>query len=204
MGKRFKLTGAIPRGPFTLACSGGKDSMVFLDFLRKFPNNRFDLAYFNHGTDHGSDAEKFIIEKAKEFGLKLQLGKVLREKREGESPEEYWRDQRYNFLNQIQQPVITGHHLSDVIETWIFTSLRDVPKLIPYERGNVIRPFLKVSRDEIDEWAERHSVEWIEDPSNSSTKYTRNLIRKELMPLVLKVNPGIGKTLRKKLEQRPV
>ena len=174
--------------------------MVFLNFLMKFPNNKIELAYFNHGTSHGNDAEKFMIETAKSLGLKLQLGNVVREKRVGESPEEYWRDQRYNFLDKIQQPVVTGHHLSDVIETWIFSSLRGIPKLIPYERGNVIRPFLKVSRSEIDSWAERHDVEWIEDPSNSSTDYTRNLIRKELMPIALKVNPGLEKTLRKKIE----
>ena len=202
MGRYFKLVGRIPRETFTLACSGGKDSMVFLDFLLKFPQNKIEIAYFNHGTQHGADAESFVKEFAHEKGLKLRLGKVMREKRSGESPEEYWREQRYNFLNQIQQQVITGHHLNDVMETWVFSSLRGLSKVIPYQRENVIRPFLKVSREEIDNWAVHNCVRWIEDPSNEDVHYTRNAIRHELMPLALKVNPGLGTMLRKKIESR--
>jgi hypothetical protein len=59
-----------------------------------------------------------------------------------------------------------------------------------------------VSREEIDNWATHNCVRWIEDPSNEDVHYTRNSIRHELMPLALRVNPGLGTMLRKKIDSR--
>jgi tRNA(Ile)-lysidine synthase len=95
---------------------------------------------------------------------------------------------------------VTGHHLGDAIETWIFTSLHGESKLIPYSRGNVIRPFLITPKEEIRDWASRRGLSWIEDESNSDPKYMRNLIRMAIVPEALKVNPGLGKVIRKKYE----
>lgn len=66
---------------------------------------------------------------------------------------------------------------------------------IPYRRKHVIRPFLLNRKQEFRDWAERQRVPFLEDPSNCDTKYTRNLIRRELMPVALKVNPGLHKTV---------
>jgi tRNA(Ile)-lysidine synthase len=73
--------------------------------------------------------------------------------------------------------------------------------MIPYKRGDrIYRPFLMTEKKEILNYAERQDVEWIEDPSNRMTKnIMRNHIRHNVMPEVLKVNPGIRKTIRKKL-----
>ena len=73
-------------------------------------------------------------------------------------------------------------------------------KLIPYKRGsNIYRPFLMTSKKIIKDYAERKNVRWVEDPTNVRTEYIRNHIRHTLMPGVLKVNPGIRTTIRKKL-----
>lgn len=194
----INLIGRIPKEKFSLACSGGRDSMFFLNFLLKYKKNDFNLLYFNHGTEHGKDAQLFLEKKSKEFGLELIVGNISREKLKGESPEEYWRNERYNFFNTINNPIITCHHLSDCVETWIMSSLRGESKLIPYRREHIIRPFLMVSAEDM----RCPVLHWIEDESNSDTKYTRNLIRHEMMPTVLKVNPGIEKTVKKKLLQR--
>lgn len=204
----FRLLGKVPKHKFTLACSGGKDSMTFLNFLTKHPKNDFDLAYFNHGTEHGNEAEMFLTEFAKIKKLSLRIGRIQRDKRKDESPEEYWRNERYSFLETIQHPVLTGQHLSDVVETWVFSSLRGCPKLIPYARKSghalILRPFLMVAKVDIDSWAKKHDVTWIEDPSNSDIHYTRNLIRKELIPLAFRVNPGLDTMIRKKLLERQI
>ena len=128
----FKLLGSIPKEPFLLAVSGGQDSMVFLDFLKRYPNNEFELLYFNHGTVHGEEAEKFLIQFCKENELILHIGRISREKQQGESPEEFWRKERYAFFETFSKTIITCHHLNDVVETYLFTSLRGCGKLIPY------------------------------------------------------------------------
>jgi tRNA(Ile)-lysidine synthase len=100
--------------------------------------------------------------------------------------------------------VVTGHHLGDAIETWIFTSLHGDSKLIPYSRGNVIRPFLITPKEEIRSWASRRNLTWIEDESNIDPRYMRNRIRMHIVPEALKVNPGLGTVIRKKYEAMSV
>ena len=195
----FNLLGRIPKERFYIACSGGVDSMVLLDFLLKFPANKFSLLYMNHGTVHGQEAELFVREFADKHSLELIVGHLTREPTKKESPEEFWRNERYKFFDSIDGTILTAHHLNDAVETWIFSSLRGQSKLIPYRRNNCIRPFLTVSQKEILEWANAKNVKWIQDHSNDSLKYDRNYIRKELMPLVFRINPGIEKMIKKKL-----
>lgn len=195
----FSLLGKIPRDKFYVACSGGIDSMVLVDFLKCFPKYKFSLLYFNHGTKHGSEAEEFLKNRSNELNLELIVGCIGREKEKRESKEEFWREERYNFLHSFSETVLTAHHLNDCVETWIHSSLCGNPKVIPYRRNNVIRPFLCVPKKEILSWQQRKEVIYIEDESNGDLRYTRNLIRQELMPTVLKINPGIEKVVRKKL-----
>ena len=182
-----------------IACSGGIDSMAFTHFLRQ-GKRKVKLAFFNHDTFHSKHAQSFVEEYANKNNLELFLGRVQGTKGR-RSIEEFWRDERYNFFNKIDTNfLITCHHLDDVVETWIMSSLHGQSKLIPYKRGeNVFRPFLMTPKKVIKDYAERKQVEWVEDPSNSKTEYIRNHIRHSMMPLVLKVNPGIRKTIRKKM-----
>lgn len=197
----FNLLGKIPQEPFYVAVSGGKDSMVFLSFLRKYPKNKFELLYFNHGTEHGQEAEEFLIKFCEREQLVFHVGRISNEKPKGQSPEQFWREQRYEFFDSFNGTIITCHHLGDVIETWIFTSLRGHPKLIPHVRGKYLRPFLKVSKSQIDGWAKKNNVEFIEDPSNATLKYSRNKIRHQIVPLALTVNPGLETTIRNLLDK---
>ena len=181
----------------TIAFSGGIDSVVISDFLL---NGKRDvqLAFFHHGTVNSERAEEFVRKFAEERRVPIRIGRINSEKSRGLSPEEFWRNERYSFLDSLGGPVITGHHLGDAIETWIFTSLHGESKLIPYSRGNVIRPFLVTPKEEIRSWASRRNLSWIEDESNSDPKYMRNRIRMHIVPEALKVNPGLGTVLRKK------
>ena len=73
------------------------------------------------------------------------------------------------------------------------------PKLIPYKRNNIYRPFLPTERKAFVLYAQRKGLEWIEDPSNKDTNYMRNYTRHNIIPHALKINPGIRKTIRKKI-----
>ena len=194
----IRIIGKIPK-KVTIACSGGIDSMVVAHFLTQ-SKRKVDLAYFNHDTSHSKVAENFVTKYAEQNRLKLTKGRVsgLKGKR---SVEEFWRDERYQFLDSLASNfIITCHHLDDCVETWLMSSFHGKGKLIPYKRGeNIYRPFLMTSKNTIKNYASRKMVEWVEDPSNQTTNYMRNHVRLKVMPEVLVVNPGIRTTIRKKL-----
>jgi tRNA(Ile)-lysidine synthase len=187
-----------PRKLFYLACSGGIDSMVAMDFLLKGGHN-FKLININHGTDYGEKASFFLKEISKKYNIELLLFKPKRAIHTNESPEEYWRNLRYEIFHSCKLPIVTAHHLDDVVEWWILSSLCGKPKLTPYKNKNVIRPFLLTSKQQIINWSLKNSIEYIEDPSNKSNKYMRNIVRNKIMPYAIKINPGIRKVIRKKL-----
>ena len=183
----------------TIACSGGVDSMAIVDFLKR--KHDVTIAYFNHGTEHGYEAFKFVANYCTENHIPMMYGTCRSEKEKDESQEEYWRRERYDFFKDLG-PIITCHHLDDCVETFIWSSLHGTPKVIPLTRNNVLRPFLTTRKQELIDWCVRKNVPWIEDLSNDNTDYTRNYIRKELMPHALQVNPGLHKVVKKIVEKQ--
>lgn len=190
----IKLATNIPRKLF-LACSGGVDSMVLLDFLLK-KDRDITLLHVNHGTEHAKDAEEFVRVQASKFNLKLSVKRIVDRKTKNSSQEEFWRAQRLEFFFSQSFPVLTAHHLDDAVEWWLFSALRGCPRLIPVVTFNIQKPFLLASKEDIQSWAKRKNVEYIEDPTNKENKYARNLIRNNLVPEALKVNPGLRTTIR--------
>ena len=194
----LKLLVPLPK-QITIACSGGVDSMAVVDFLKR--KHDVTIAYFNHRTNHGEEASKFVSSYCSDNNIPMIYGSPRTERGEKESMEEYWRNERYRFLSELG-PVITCHHLDDCVETYIWSCLHGNPKVIPLTRKNVLRPFLTTRKDEFASWCLRHEVSWIEDESNQDTKYTRNYIRNEMMPHALHVNPGLHTLVKKIVEKQ--
>lgn len=191
----IKVLGDIPKGEFGIACSGGVDSMAILDFLIK-GRHKPHVIYFNHNTKHGDDAEKFVTEYCQNNNLKLSIGRT--DLKPESNKEKIWSDLRYQYFSQFDFPIITCHHLDDCVETYLFSCLRGFQSVIPYSRGNVIRPFLLNEKSVFESWCKRKGVPFIQDESNFSTDYSRNKIRHNIVPEALKVNPGL-KTVVKKM-----
>jgi tRNA(Ile)-lysidine synthase len=196
----IRLLGTLPTD-IILACSGGPDSMGALDFLSRRRRN-ISVAYFDHGTPSSQQFLEVVREFTAPRGLELLVGCLTTVKGKGQSQEEHWRNARYAFLDDLSAarqniPIVTCHHLDDQVETWIWSSLHGNPRLIPYKRGNVIRPFLQVRKESLRVWCEDHDVRYIDDPSNDDTVHIRNLIRKEIVPQALRVNPGLHKVVKK-------
>lgn len=189
-----------------VACSGGSDSIAVLDFMMNHGKRDVTAAYFNHGTKHGAEAEEFMRALCAERDIPSIIGSSKLPRDNKESSEEYWRRIRYLFLQRIGKEhdcdVISAHHLDDVIETYIFSSLHGTAKLIPYRNGRVIRPFLMTAKSMLNDWCVKHDLKHIEDESNNNDHYMRNYIRHQIVPVALHVNPGLHKTLKKKLAQR--
>lgn len=196
----IRLLGKVPR-EITVAVSGGVDSMVLMDFLSR--NHRVQPAFYHHGTENSDRALEFLRDYCLQSGHKLAVGTNKDRKPKGLSPEEWWRIQRYEFLGKFDC-VVTAHTLDDAVETWIWSSLHGCSSLMPYRRGNVTRPFMLNRKYDLLKWAKDKGVPWCEDTSNTDIKYTRNYIRHQLMPGVLRVNPGIHTTIKKKLVERGI
>lgn len=190
----IKVLGNIPKGEFGLACSGGVDSMAILDFL---VNGRYNpnVLYFNHNTKHGNDAEEFITKYCKDKGLKLIIGRT--DINPTSNKEKQWSDARYEFFSNFDYPIMTCHHLDDCVETYIFTCLRGFQSVIPYRKGNVIRPFLLNEKSAFESWCKRKDVPFIEDNSNKCLDFSRNRIRHNIVPEALTVSPGLKGIVKK-------
>ena len=196
----IKLQTKLPKRVY-LACSGGVDSMAALDFLRR--KHHVTVLHYDHGTENGRKARRFM----EQYCLENNIDCVMDSNKEtippGLSREEWWRNKRYHFFDKFagSDPVITCHHLDDCVETWVWSSMHGTGKIIPYRRNGVIRPFRLTRKSAFRWWCVSHNVPWIEDSSNSDTCYTRNYIRHEMMPHVLRVNPGIHKTIARKVDK---
>lgn len=192
--------------PIVLACSGGVDSMFAADFYHR-GGKKIELAYFNHGTSQANDMQKTVCDWADNHNVKLFIGNIERDKRKNESPEEYFRNERYRFLLSLGHDIVTCHHLNDAVEGYLFSAMHGNPKVmaschVMSYYGNsaiVYRPFLTNTKQQLIDWCIGHNVKWCEDLSNTDIKYMRNLIRHQIMPNALKINPGLLKTIKKKI-----
>jgi len=183
---------------FALACSGGVDSMAAADFFYRGKKN-FKLAYFHHNTPQADSMLELVLKWGRQHGIEVLCGNLTKQKPSNLSPEEFWRVERYKWFDTLNMPIVTCHHLNDVAETWIFSSLNGNPKIIAPKNGKVIRPFLLNSKQEMIDWCIRHNVSWFEDKSNKDVKYPRNRIRHNILPECLMVNPGLLKVMKKKI-----
>lgn len=184
----MRLLGKIPKDCY-LACSGGIDSMMLLNFLLQGRRN-VTLLYFNHNTEHGNKAEEFLKKFSKDNNVNLITGKYTGNL----TTEDSWRKARYEFLDKFQDKLIcTAHHLNDNIETYLFSTIKGTPKFIPYSRNNIIRPLLLVSKSAILDYSVKYNLKWIDDPSNDEAFYSRNKLRNNVIPLLKEINPGLEK-----------
>jgi len=174
--------------------------MALLSFLG---NNRNDLTayFFDHGTKTSRDAMAFVSDYCEKKSIALKVGVLQIEKPSRDSWEEFWRTQRYAWLHSQNDLIATGHHLNDLAETYIWGTAHGHPRYIHYQQpvkgglSNIIRPMLLTPKKELYSWCERHAVPFIEDASNEDTRFTRNRIRRNILPEMLKVNPGFLKVV---------
>jgi len=201
------ITIDISRGKYVVAVSGGVDSVVLLDLLAKDRNLELVVAHFDHGirTDSGED-RKFVEQLAAQYGLKFEYAEG---KLGAEASEEAARNARYSFLGRVldkhrARAIITAHHEDDLIETAIInlirgtrrkglSSLKSTPTLV--------RPLLHVSRQTIEEYANKHGLAWIEDSTNQDTRYLRNYVRLEIVPALTRQDPRWRERLLNKIKK---
>jgi tRNA(Ile)-lysidine synthase len=197
--------------PFIVACSGGVDSMAVVDFYKRGGKD-FRVAYYHHRTLQADKMMQHVQKWCELNKIEMlvdwmptesrKVWNTLSSLKKKASPEEWMRNWRYAWLRdcglRFHSPIVTAHHLNDVAETWIFSTLHGNPKLINANVDCIYRPFLTNEKSIFVDWCTRHDVSWVEDTSNKDVQIPRNRIRHNILPECLKVNPGLMKVLRKK------
>ncbi|MBE6679867.1 MAG: tRNA lysidine(34) synthetase TilS [Ruminococcaceae bacterium] len=195
-----------PDSGVVVALSGGADSVCLLDlFLECGFAHPVAAAHFNHNL-RGEEAkrdEDFCIELCKKRGVKLFLGSAdvnALAKINGKGVEEAAREARYAFLESVIESntgfsyIATAHNRGDMCETMLLNLARgtslDGMCAIPKRRGNIIRPILDVSREEILAYNKSRSLEFITDSTNLDDKYSRNRVRLNIMPEIKQLYSG--------------
>ncbi len=177
--------------------SGGADSVcllfVLLEIRKKLP---FELkvVHVNHGVreDAGADAE-FVRALCEKYGLPFYLREEnIKElsARSGHSQEEEGRRVRYQAFAEVlgrdQGRIAVAHNSNDRAETMLFhlfrgTGLSGMCGIRPVN-GNIIRPLLGVTREEIEKWLSEKHIPYCTDSTNEQDAYTRNRIRHHILP----------------------
>jgi len=179
---------SVKTGSNVMAVSGGIDSVVLLNVLLKVPDLQLVVAHFDHGIrPESADDRRFVQALAEQYGLQFEYV----EGRLGSAASEATaRQARYEFLMKVQKQVgavaiITAHHQDDVLETAIINLLRGTGRkglTALQNRPGIVRPFLKVRKSEILNYATQQGLEWREDSTNQDIKYLRNYVRHKLLP----------------------
>jgi tRNA(Ile)-lysidine synthase len=174
-------------GTYVVAVSGGVDSMVLLDILRKHPGLKLVVAHFDHGIRHDSSIDKDIV---KQVAHKHNLPFVYHQAKLGPgTSEEVARKARYEFLHKVREAsgaraIITAHHHDDLLETAVINMLRGTGRkgLSALKSQHTIhRPLLHAEKEAIRDYAKDQGLQWREDVTNEDTKYLRNYVRHRIL-----------------------
>ncbi|MGB3180084.1 MAG: tRNA lysidine(34) synthetase TilS [Cyclobacteriaceae bacterium] len=187
-----------------LAVSGGMDSVVMTDL---FADSGYACAIahcqFNLRGEESENDERFVKQLASHYGLPVYIKSfdTTRSASErGISIQMAARDLRYAWFEALCKEenytaIATAHHLGDLAETMLMNLVRGtgISGLhgIKPRNGNIIRPMLFATREEINVYARSNNLSWREDSSNADTKYKRNEIRHKVVPVLKKQNPNL-------------
>lgn len=204
------VPGSGERHPWYVAFSGGLDSTVLLYSLSRIESARrtgIIALHANHGLHEDAD---LWLQRCRSLcdgwglgfeSVRLQLPATAKTGIEAAA-----RSLRYEWLAR-QLPangiLLTAHHLNDQAETVLANlfrgagshGLRGIHRMRRLGAGWVWRPLLGVERSALARYARQQGLDWIEDPANRDLRYTRNVLRHDILPAVEKTWPGVLRAL---------
>ena len=197
-----------------VAFSGGVDSVALLQALwRQKQNLKMDLsaAHFHHGAGSNllfrNRSLKFCQKMCDDLGIELFWTRYEGPKLVSEAE---FRESRWNWLFSLKtkkdiQSLVTGHHAEDQLETRVLHLVRGCGpeglQAMSYQDGPILRPFLNLPKAELRQYLQDLKVRYVEDPSNSNTKYKRNWLREKWLPELESKQQGSLKSLAASLEK---
>jgi tRNA(Ile)-lysidine synthetase-like protein len=190
---------------YIVAVSGGVDSVVLLDMLVNgqidLTDAEFVVAHFDHGIrENSADDASLVAELAQRYGLPFEIERV---ELGSDTSEEKAREERYKFLQKSRKKheashIITAHHQDDLVETAIFnltrgTGWRGLASL--KSTDGILRPLLHLKKEDLYSHARKHQLNWSEDITNQDETYSRNYLRRQLIPKANAIDPSFKNKL---------
>lgn len=195
-----------------LAVSGGIDSIALV-YLCQMAKIKFGIAHCNfqlRGADSEEDA-RFVQKLAQQLEVayhETTFDTIAIMKQQQKSIQIVARELRYEWLEEIrkqhQYDVIgVGHHLNDSVETLLLNlttgcGIKGLHGILA-KNGHIVRPLLFTTKEKIRAFGKEMLIEHREDKSNQSLKYTRNLIRHQVVPALKEINPSLEWTMQHNL-----
>lgn len=209
-----RLAGEVrPAAIVTVALSGGIDSVVLLDMLRRIADRYpFTLRalHVNHGLSDNADRwERFCRRHCERRHVEFTSVRLALA-RDAPSVEARAREQRYRAFASCGAEVIAlAHHRDDQAETVLLRLLRGAgvrglggmpaTRVLAGGAGapplRLVRPLLGASRAEIERYARRRRLRWVDDESNANERFARNFIRARVVPMLERRFPGSTQSL---------
>ncbi len=191
-----------------VALSGGADSAALLHSLKSLERElgiSVSACHINHhlrGEESDSDMY-YCVELCEKLSVPITVCDVdiPASQQKHESTEECARRLRYSCFADVSKgkKLATAHNSNDNTETLLLNLMRGTGLKglcgIPPVRGNIIRPLIYCTRNEIERYCEENSLHFVTDKTNLSTDYTRNKVRHLLLPEMLKINGSLYTTV---------
>ena len=211
MSQVIKIDNYDKEKKYAIGVSGGPDSMVLLDSLRK-AGYHLVVCHYNYQMRNSANRDQRIVEDyCDKYKIKLYLKQP--ERKEKGNFEAKARDERYSFYAEVMRKencvaVFLGHHQDDLIETywmqeeknseysyWGIRAAGKVNKLL------VLRPLLKYTKEELINYARENNIEYGLDETNNDLRYTRNKLRQQVKSLDNEARNKILKEIKAKNAQ---
>jgi len=196
-----------------IAYSGGLDSAVLLHLLANSEyKEKLNVIHINHGlSPNAKQWEQHCQQQCEKLKLPLQIIKVAAKGLQGESPEAAARHARYSAFKGLvkeNEVIVTAHHQDDQIETFFLQLFRGagikglaaMPTSKTFAEGQLLRPLLGYSRNDLEAYAKQQNLSWIEDESNFDTNFQRNFLRHEVIPKLKATWPGMLQSVMRSVE----
>ena len=201
------------KSKFLLAVSGGADS-ICLAYIFKKLKLHFSIAHCNFDL-RGEESEKdnsFVFDFCKKndivfFDKKFNTKEYC--KRNSISTQMAARELRYNWFKDLilenkMDFVVSAHHRDDDVETYLMNFIKGTGFRglhgIKEQNGNLLRPLISVTKEEILNFLKENEIKYREDSSNKSDVYYRNKIRNNVLPLLLELNPAFKETISRNIK----
>lgn len=202
-----------PTLPLAVAFSGGADSTALLAACALRWPGQVCAFHVNHGLQAAAaEFERHCAALCERVAVPLYVLRVDARHASGDSPEDAARRARYGALaslvstaaerGDVVASLALGHHADDQVETLLLAlsrgaglrGLSAMPASAVRHGVPMHRPLLQVGASDIRAWLTRRGLPWIDDPTNTDSRYTRNRIRAVVLPALEQAFPQFRTT----------
>lgn len=203
--RSLAAAGVGDRDRLGLAVSGGADSLALMHLVAAWRTDSVHVLHVDHGLRSGSEEDAaFVDAAASALGLPCSIVAVDVDTTGPGSIEASAREARYAALERAAAScdlrwVATAHTLDDQAETVLLRVLRGTGVgglgAIRPVRGRFVRPLLDARGHELRDWLRSRGIAWRDDPTNADTRFERNWLRREVMPVLERRRPGAARAI---------